>query len=57
MQADWQVVNVSPAKHRGYAVQWFSMAAVLALLYLARSTNLWQMMKGSLTGTKDGHDN
>ena len=57
LQADWQVVNVSPAKHRGYAVQWFSMAAVLALLYLARSTNLWQMMKGSLTGTKNGHDN
>ena len=57
LQADWQLVNVSPAKHRGYAVQWFSMAAVLALLYLVRSTNLWQMMKGSLSGTKGGHDN
>lgn len=31
----WQGVNVMPAKHTGYAVQWFSMAAVLAGLYLA----------------------
>lgn len=52
LQADWQVVNVSPAKHRGYAVQWFSMAAVLALLYLLRSTNLWQMIKGPGSGPK-----
>lgn len=56
LQADWQVVNVSPAKHRGYAVQWFSMAAVLALLYLLRSTNLWQMIKGSRNRTENGHD-
>ena len=34
---DWQVVNQSPAKHTGYAVQWFSMAGVLALFWLARS--------------------
>ncbi len=57
LQADWQVVNVSPAKHRGYAVQWFSMAAVLALLYLLRSTNLWQMIKASRRGTESGYDN
>jgi cytochrome oxidase assembly protein ShyY1 len=56
LQADWQVVNVSPAKHRGYAVQWFSMAAVLAMLYLLRSTNVWQVIKGFRSGTKNGHD-
>ena len=43
---DWQVVNVSPAKHRGYAVQWFSMAFALALVYLLRSSNLWQLIRG-----------
>jgi len=37
LQVDWRVLNVSPAKHRGYAVQWFTMAAVLALIYLIRS--------------------
>ncbi len=47
LQVDWQVINISPAKHRGYAVQWFSMAAVLFLLYLLRSTNIWQVIKGS----------
>ncbi len=47
LQVDWQVINISPAKHRGYAVQWFSMALVLSLLYLFRSTNLWQLMKGA----------
>lgn len=47
LAVDWQVINVSPAKHHGYAVQWFSMAAVLALIYLLRSSNLWQLIKGS----------
>lgn len=42
---DWPVVNVSPAKHIGYAVQWFTMAAVLALIYLIRSTNLAEILR------------
>ena len=44
LDIDWQVVNVRPEKHRGYAVQWFSMAGMLALLYALRSTNLWQLI-------------
>lgn len=44
---DWQVVNISPAKHRGYAVQWFTMAAALFLVYLLRSTNIWQILRTS----------
>ena len=36
----WQAVNVLPAKHTGYAVQWFSMAVVLAGLYLAAGFGL-----------------
>lgn len=47
LRAQWQVVNISPARHRGYAVQWFGMAAALFLLYLLRSTNLWQLIKGA----------
>lgn len=45
LAADWQVVNVSPAKHRAYAVQWFAMAAVLALFYLLRCSNIWQLLR------------
>lgn len=44
---NWQVVNMSPQKHQGYAVQWFTMAAVLAVFYLLRSSNLWQLLRGS----------
>lgn len=34
LQSIWQPINISPAKHLGYAVQWFSMALALTLLYL-----------------------
>ena len=46
LEVAWQIVNVSPAKHRGYAVQWFTMAAVLLLFFLLRSSNLWQVILG-----------
>ena len=52
LTVDWQVVNVSPAKHTGYAVQWFSMAAVLAIFYILRSSNLWQLMSGRTRNSK-----
>tara|TARA_B110000503_G_scaffold105513_1_gene157449 strand:- start:43106 stop:43876 length:771 start_codon:yes stop_codon:yes gene_type:complete len=44
---DWQIVNMSPIKHRAYAVQWFAMAAVLLMYYLIRSSNVWQWLTGS----------
>lgn len=44
---DWQVVNMSPSKHRAYAVQWFTMAAVLFAYFLFRSSNITQVLKGS----------
>lgn len=34
MQAVWPVISMSPETHRGYAVQWFTMAAVLLLLFI-----------------------
>lgn len=43
---DWKVVNVSPEKHRGYAIQWFTMAAVLTVFYFLRCSNAWQLLTG-----------
>lgn len=34
LERHWQTVNVMPAKHTAYAVQWFAMAAALVVLYL-----------------------
>jgi len=31
---EWPLVNTKPEKHQGYAVQWFSMAGALLVLYL-----------------------
>lgn len=34
LRADWPMMNMMPEKHRAYAVQWFTMAAVLLGLFL-----------------------
>ena len=47
LSIDWQVVNVSPDKHRAYAAQWFTMALVLLGFFLARSSNIWQLLRAS----------
>jgi surfeit locus 1 family protein len=44
--ASWPVVNISDAKHIGYAIQWFTMAFVLALLFIHRSSNIWAVLCG-----------
>jgi cytochrome oxidase assembly protein ShyY1 len=49
--AEWAVVNQSPSKHMGYAVQWFAMAAVLLIIGLLRLTNLRSLLSG-----KRAHD-
>ncbi len=33
-QANWQTVNMEPEKHRGYAVQWFTMLIALLTMYI-----------------------
>ena len=43
--ATWAIVNQTPAKHQGYAVQWFTMAAALGLAFILRSTNLWRWLR------------
>jgi cytochrome oxidase assembly protein ShyY1 len=45
LAVNWQAVNVSPEKHRAYAVQWFTMALVLLVFFVVRSSNLWQLVK------------
>ena len=40
LQPNWQVINVSPAKHQAYALQWFAMAFALVVMYLLASTNV-----------------
>ncbi len=42
LAVDWPLLNNSPEKHQGYAVQWFAMAIALFLAWLAHSTNLWR---------------
>lgn len=44
---DWPVVNVSPEKHQGYALQWFTMAAALLLFFVLRSSNILSLRRGS----------
>ena len=44
--ANWTVVNQSPAKHTGYAVQWFTMAGVLLLAFIVRSSNVLSLIRG-----------
>lgn len=38
--AHWQPINMSPATHKGYAVQWFTMAAALLILSMFANSNL-----------------
>lgn len=37
---DWEVVNQSPARHIGYAVQWFALALALFILAVFANSNL-----------------
>lgn len=47
-RADWPIVNQSPAKHTGYAVQWFTMSAVLLIAFIFRSSNLAAVIRCGL---------
>ncbi len=46
LEADWPIVIDGPAKHVGYAVQWFLMATVLLVLAVLTNSNLLQVLKG-----------
>lgn len=38
---DWPELEVSAAKHMGYAFQWFAMALAVVVWFLFANTNLW----------------
>lgn len=42
---NWPTVNISPSKHRGYALQWFSMATALVILLVFANSNLLAVIK------------
>lgn len=46
---DWPTINISPQKHQGYAVQWFTMAAFLLLFFCLRSSNIASVLRGQKT--------
>ena len=52
-RAEWAVVNQTPAKHRGYAVQWFTMAAALGLAFIFRSSNFATWLRHRLVSSGD----
>lgn len=45
LETYWQIVNVQPSKHTGYAVQWFAMSATLVLIAVLANTNLWSLFR------------
>ncbi|WP_295802732.1 SURF1 family protein [uncultured Microbulbifer sp.] len=45
LTTDWQLINVNPQRHQGYAVQWFSMAAALFILWLLAATNIRSIIR------------
>lgn len=36
----WQPINMTPERHRGYALQWFAMAFALLVLWFVTNTNV-----------------
>ena len=45
LKAEWPIVNQSPSKHIGYAVQWFAMALVLGVIGTVRLTNVRALLR------------
>ncbi|GLS24429.1 SURF1 family protein [Marinibactrum halimedae] len=44
----WQSVNVTPQKHKGYALQWFLIALSICLLYVYYSSNFFSVLRSWL---------
>tara|TARA_R110000787_G_scaffold8220_4_gene27445 strand:+ start:90236 stop:91048 length:813 start_codon:yes stop_codon:yes gene_type:complete len=45
LETGWQIVNASPEKHVGYAVQWFLMGLALIVLSLFANSNLAEVLR------------
>jgi surfeit locus 1 family protein len=55
LTTNWPLLNVSADKHQAYAVQWFSMALVLFLIYIWRSSNIGTVLQQRRRSTRDSN--
>lgn len=49
LETGWEVVNLTPGKHIGYAVQWAALAVALVILTLFANSNLGAWIKSRRT--------
>jgi cytochrome oxidase assembly protein ShyY1 len=55
-EANHARVNMPPQRHTAYAVQWFLMAAALAVVFVLGGTNARELWRQRRTGGREGHD-
>ncbi|MGJ8687146.1 MAG: SURF1 family protein [Spongiibacteraceae bacterium] len=53
LHIDRMVINVSPAKHRGYAFQWFVMAIAFLAVFMLWNSNIMVLLKRPNVSEKD----
>lgn len=54
LHTGWPEINVSEAKHKGYAVQWFAMAFALLLMYVLSSSNILSLLSKNANNKRNG---
>ena len=52
LKTGWIIVNILPAKHTAYAVQWFAMALALLILTLISNSNIHECLQYRRGATK-----
>ena len=52
LETGWQIVNVQPGKHTGYAVQWSALALALVILAIFANSNLGAVIASRRTKKK-----
>ena len=45
LASNWNVINLQPEKHVGYAFQWFAMSFTLLIIGFLTNTNFWALRK------------
>ncbi|MGK2914904.1 MAG: SURF1 family protein [Porticoccaceae bacterium] len=45
LETGWEVVNMPPGTHIGYAVQWFALALALVILTIFANSNLTELLR------------
>lgn len=52
LEIGWDIVNVTPEKHTGYAIQWFTMAIATVILAVFVNSNLSAVIAARFSKTK-----